>query len=100
MADHPPRVFEIFAEIERDRTLEARMELAIAASYVLLGAVELPIGGLMQFLEGLIMAVGDQVAGTLPSLRIAGHGGPRTAQQVAIARQIIQVNWCIDDFVV
>src|SRR5215472_17134911 len=79
MAHHAPRILQVFAKIERDRPFKARMELAVAAADILLGAVKLPIGRLMQFGESRVMAVGDEIAGTFPSLRIARHCRPWTA---------------------
>src|ERR1700728_2544027 len=99
MAHHSPRVLQILAEVEGDGALEARMQLAIAAPDVLLGAIVFPIRRRMQLLEGLIVTVGDEVAGALPSLRIARDGGPWTTAKVAIAGQVIEVNRRIDDLI-
>src|ERR1700736_562468 len=63
VAHHPPRVFEVLAKVESDRTLEARMQFAVAAADVLLGAVVFPVGRRVQFLERLVVPVGDQIAG-------------------------------------
>src|SRR5215813_1839721 len=100
MADHTPRVLETLSEIQRDGSFETRVQLAVAAPDVLLGAVVLPVGGLVELLESLVMPVGYQVAGTLPSLRIAGDGCPRAAQQVAVTHQIVKVNRGIYDLVI
>src|SRR5579871_6343974 len=97
MANHPPRILKVLAKIERHRSLEAGMELAVAAADILLGAIELPVGRRVQFAESLVVAVGDQVAGTFPALRIAGHGGPRTAQQDEDADQEEEIDWRVDE---
>src|SRR5258705_12749879 len=71
MAHHPPRVLQILAEIQRYRSFKARVQLAIAAAEILLGPIVLPIRRRMHFRKGLIVTIGYQIAGPLPSLRIA-----------------------------
>src|ERR1700677_3933336 len=100
MAHHPPRILKILTKIERDRALEARMKLAIAATHVLLGAVVFPVGRLMHLAVGLIVTVSDQVARTFPSARIARDRGPGTAQEIAFADKIVEIDRGVDDLVI
>src|ERR1700676_4264093 len=97
---HPPRILEVLAEIHRDSPFESRMELAIAATDVLLGAVVFPVGRRVKVSEGLVMAIPNQVKGALPALRIARGRGPGTAQQVAFAYQIVEVDRRIYNLVI
>src|ERR1700722_3472494 len=76
------------------------MKLAIAAAHVLLGAVVLPVGRLMHLAVGLVVTVSDQVAGTLPAPRIARDRAPGTAQKVAFADKIVEINRGVDDLVI
>src|SRR5262249_42717810 len=100
MAHHAPRILQAFAKIQRDRALKARVELAIPAAKILLGAVKLPIGRFMQFCEGWIVAVGYEVAGSFPSLWVTRHRRPWAAQEIAFANQVVKVNWRVDNFVI
>src|SRR5208282_1332682 len=99
MPHHPPRVFEILAEIKRHSAFESRMQLAVAAAEILLGSIVVPVRRRMQFVERLVVTVGYKVAGPLPSSRIARHRRPRTALQIAFADQVVQVYRRIDDLV-
>src|SRR5437868_2516541 len=85
MAHHPPRVLQILAEIERDRSFKPRVQLAVAAAKILFGPIVLPIRRRMHFRKGLIVTIGYQIAWPLPSLWIARDRSPGTALQVAFA---------------
>src|SRR5580693_8381298 len=100
MTYHPPRVLQVLAEVHRHGPFESRVKLAVTATNVLFGTVIFPVGRAVKLGEGLVMAIRNQVAGTLPALRITGDSGPGAAQQITLSHQVVEVNWCIDDFVI
>src|SRR5260370_40242121 len=87
---YPHRLERIAAGCVRRGWLVAAMRQAVGAFLVLAGAVGLPVRGLHQFLEGLGIALAEQVAGLLPAENVAGRHAPRRAFVILIARQEIQ----------
>src|SRR3990172_6117305 len=67
-AVHLPCIAPAAAHHPGDRRLEARVHHAVGAAGGGPGLILVPVGLLHQFLEGLVVAVGDEVAGALPAL--------------------------------
>src|SRR3981189_3308720 len=63
---------------------------AVGAFLVLAGAVAFPVRRLHQFLEGLGIALAEQITGLLPAENVACRHAPWGAFVVLIAREEIQ----------
>src|SRR6516162_1023997 len=100
VANHSPRILETLSEFQRHRPLKPRMQFAVATADILFAAIELPVRRVVHLFKALIMAVGNQVAGTLPSARIAGDGGPWTACEVPLTNQVVEIDRRIDNLMV
>src|SRR5947209_8194884 len=66
------------------------MRHAIGALLILAGAVGIPIGGVHQLLEGLGVALAQQVAGFLPAEDVARRHSPRRAFVILVAGQEVE----------
>src|SRR5215469_272175 len=75
---------------EHRRGLVAAVRHAIRAARIPAPAVGVPVGGLDQFLVGLGVAVGHQVARPLPAEQRVGRNAPRRATEVGLALKEVQ----------
>src|SRR6185437_4026543 len=90
-ADHAPEAADRSEAVHHRGGLVAAADHAIGALGIAAGRpVLLPPGGLEQLLEGLGVAVLQQVAGTLPAEDVVGGGAPGRALVMALAHQELE----------
>src|SRR4029077_6362198 len=70
--------------------LVAAMRHAVRALLVAAGAVQIPVGGLDQLLEGLRVAFAEQITGLLPAEDVARRHAPRRAVVLLVAGQEVE----------
>src|SRR5260370_13560149 len=87
-ADHAPEAAERAEPFDHGARLISATDHAIGAFGIAAGhAVLFPLGGFKQFLEGLRVAVLQQVAWPLPTEDVIGRRSPRPAFVLASAHQ-------------
>src|SRR6201987_2829295 len=74
----------------RRRRLVAAMGHAVGTLFILAGAVGVPIGGLHQLLEGLRIALAEQIAGLLPAKAVARRHAPGRALKILVPSQEVE----------
>ena len=94
--DEFPGVARLGVDAERRRRLIPAMRHAILAARIADLAADhpvlVPVHLVEHLLVSLIMTVGHQITGSLPSFDVAGRDGPGRAMQVAFAGKEFQVN--------
>ena len=68
------------------------MHQAMLTAWILAFAVFAPFGVVHESVKGLMMFIGDQVAGPLPTLDIPGRIAPCRAGQFPLTRKKFQVD--------
>ena len=76
----------------RGRGLEPGVDAAVLAARVVTRAVRLPLDVLEQRVVGGEDAVGEQVAGALPAVRVARDRAPRRARELPVAGEEVLVD--------
>src|SRR5258705_2293893 len=90
--DHLERVAQAAVDPEGGRGFVAGMDHAVLAARVVAVTVLLPGGLVQEVVEGLVVDVGDQVAGALPALDVPGRVPPGRARHLALALEELQVD--------
>src|SRR6185436_11704773 len=73
---HPDQVLGTAPDLAHRRGLESRVHSAVGAARVLPRLPIFPVGSFPEFLPGVSVLLGDEVAGSLPSPHRVGHGAP------------------------
>src|SRR5262249_51543455 len=90
---HAPDAFpEAVGRDERRRRLEAGVDPAVLAAGVVAGPVHLPLDPFEQCVVRREDAVGEQVAGAFPAVRVARNRAPRRAGQLPLAGEELLVD--------
>src|SRR3974377_287709 len=87
---HLPEVLPALADLPDHGGFESAMHHTIAAPLVPFVLVLLPVCFRRQLVEGLVVGIGDQIAGTLPALRIEIGIAPRRTLQLPLPLQITE----------
>src|SRR5215510_14170431 len=77
--------------------LNGLLSAAVAALFILAGAVGIPVGGLHQLVEGLRIAFAEQIARLLPAEDVARRHAPRRALVFLVAREEVQEQAGVDE---
>src|SRR5579864_6452039 len=76
---------------QRRGRLESTVHHAMVAARIVAGSVVLPLSLGHQFLEGLVMAVGDEITGALPAFHVVCRVAPSRAGIIAFTLQELEI---------
>src|ERR1035437_7375694 len=97
----PGQHFEVVGQTDIDaegrRGFVPAMHHAVVATRIVPVAVAFPGRLRHEIFEGLVVAVGDQIAGAFPALDVIGRVAPGGAGQVALALEELQVDGGLAD---
>src|SRR6185295_4853653 len=88
----PHRFLDARGRRDRRRRLEAGVDAAVLAAVVVPRPVALPFDPVDERLVGRKDAVGEEVAGALPTVRVPRHRAPRRAGELAVPGEEVLVD--------
>src|SRR5829696_126298 len=88
----PHRFLDARGRRDRRRRLEAGVDAAVLAAVVVPRPVALPLDSVDERLVGREDAVGEEIAGALPAVRVPRHRVPRGARELAVTSEEVLID--------